>query len=119
LTLNKTGTVLNTGWTATGTVGTGGYRSTAVSLQWVKTFTGNTTETVIFQDLASNQGDLVLYIDRIDTTAPLATFVSYSPATATNGDVTVTLVTDTPIQTPNGRTSLSQTTFTKTFVDNT
>jgi hypothetical protein len=68
------------------------------------TFTGDGTFTFTFADLAGNTGSSVATVDWIDKIAPLATDVSYSPSTNTNGDVEVTLTTSEEVQTITGRT---------------
>jgi hypothetical protein len=75
---------------------------------------------VDFIDEAINQGQATAIVDRIDTTAPQATLVMYSPATTTNGNVLATLLTDKIITKPDGRDGpATGTMFTKTYTDTT
>ena len=53
-----------------------------------------------------------------DTSAPIPT-VSYSTASQTNGDVTATIASSEPIQTPAGWTKVDDTTFTRAYSANT
>jgi hypothetical protein len=107
LSLNKPGTILSAGWTATGSA-------------WEKTFTGNITETINFQDLASNQGTDLVQIDRIDTISPEVTLIMYSPQTTTNGSVIITLITNEAILLPlDWEGPATGTMFTRTFLYNT
>ena len=52
----------------------------------------------MFIDAYGNTGSATAVVNRIDKTAPVATNVSYSPATNTNQPVTVTLVTSEAVQ---------------------
>jgi hypothetical protein len=61
------------------------------------TFTGNGSYTFTFTDPAGNSGQATAIVDRIDTTPPHTTLLSYSPSTTTNGNVLATLVADEPI----------------------
>ncbi|MDR2190370.1 MAG: hypothetical protein LBP53_04190 [Candidatus Peribacteria bacterium] len=63
-------------------------------------FTGDGNWTFLFVDTAGNTGSAVAVVSGIDKLSPVATNVSYSPSTATNNDVVVTLMTNEPIQQP-------------------
>jgi hypothetical protein len=121
LTLNKTGRIAtggaltSNGWTAMCVdIVVGTVQETVrpcnevagdenMSQQRQKTFTGNTTENVIFTDEAGTQGMATVQIDRIDKLAPQALALMYSPSTLTNGKVKVTLLTDKRVEKPEGR----------------
>jgi hypothetical protein len=63
-------------------------------------FTGNGYYQFTFADGAGNTGVATAFVDRIDTLPPVITNLTYTPSSATNQDVLVTLTTDEPIQTP-------------------
>jgi hypothetical protein len=66
---------------------------------WTKTYTGNTTEMVYFEDEAGNTGSAKVEITRIDKEAPVALVVVYIPfQMVTTGEVAVMLFTDTSVQ---------------------
>jgi hypothetical protein len=98
-----------TGWTSAG------------NNSYTKTYTGITTEQVLLTDTANNTGTVEVNIRRIDTTAPVATNVSYTPdaQTPTNGSVEVTLTVSESIQPPLGWSKLSDTSYAKVFSHNT
>lgn len=85
---------------------------------FTKTFTNNTNETIFFYDMVGNQGYTGVNITRIDTNAPSA-IVSYSPSTATSGDVVVTMQVDKTVTTPTGWTTTGTNAYTKTYTGNT
>jgi hypothetical protein len=90
LVLNKTGSVLSSGWEEIPP--TPLYERGS----WTKTYTGNTTETVIFEDEEGMQGQAKVEITRIDKEAPVALAVVYTPSTAR--EVAVLLFTDTIVR---------------------
>jgi hypothetical protein len=53
--------------------------------------TGNTSGTIQVKDAAGNTSSTGFSITNIDTTAPFATNIDYSPATNTSGNVIITL----------------------------
>ncbi|MDR3169209.1 MAG: hypothetical protein LBU27_05660 [Candidatus Peribacteria bacterium] len=67
-----------------------GWSGSATGTVFTKSFTGNTTETVVFYDHVNNQGSTGISITRIDTTAIIPT-LTYSPSTATSEKVTATI----------------------------
>jgi hypothetical protein len=64
------------------------------------TFTGNGSHTFIVQDEAGNTVSLIAFVDRIDTISPQVSLLTYSPSTATNGNVKATLVFNESVQQP-------------------
>jgi hypothetical protein len=94
-------------------------RTTANNLIFTKVFTGNTSGTVTFSDLAGNSDSTGFNITRIDKTPPTGT-ISYNPNTTTNRDVVVILTTNEPIQPLSGRTQSGgdQKTRTRTYPNN-
>jgi hypothetical protein len=69
-----------------------------------KTFIENTSGTIKVRDTVGNESSTGYNISNIDTVAPYATKVTYTPNTATSGDVTITLTISEPIQTLSGWT---------------
>jgi hypothetical protein len=84
-----------------------------------KTFTGNTTETVIFEDRVGNQGQATVAITRIDKVAPQALAVVYTPNTKTTGDVAVMLFMDKVVKPIEGWAGGTGMMFSKIFTNNT
>jgi hypothetical protein len=73
---------------------------------WTKTYDNNITTTNInFYDLVGNAGSTEIEINRIDTEKPSIIDTNYNPATATSGDVIVTITANKPIQQLTGRTA--------------
>jgi hypothetical protein len=68
-----------------------------------KSFAANTSGTIKVRDAVGNISSTGYNISNIDTTAPYATNVTYSPTTATSGNVTVTITANKTIQKPTGR----------------
>jgi hypothetical protein len=54
-------------------------------------FTGNGEYTFTYHDQAGNTGSAIAKVDRIDTTPPTATNLTFSPASLTSGNVLATL----------------------------
>jgi hypothetical protein len=82
-------------------------------------FTGNDTYIFTFRDLAGNTGTATATVTRIDTLAPEATLVMYTPTTATNAPVIATLLTNKPVLRPlDWEGPATGTSFTQTFDDN-
>jgi hypothetical protein len=74
---------------------------------------------VTFYDLVGNLGSTGIEITWIDTNRPTPTLI-YNPATATSGDVLVTLSTDKIIRLPSGRSGFTTgDSFTKIYTGNT
>jgi len=86
--------------------------------EYWKVYSGNTTETITITDAAGNTGSVNIAISNIDKTAPTGS-VSYSTTDPTDEDVTVTLTTDKPIETPTGWTKVSDTEYWKVYSGNT
>jgi hypothetical protein len=102
--LSETGYVLASGRTATGVIASGTQGD--VAIQWEKVFTTNTSEIVSFSDLAGNTGQTTATVNRIDKTSPQVLATIYTPATTTNGNVGVMIITDEPVTVLNsGRTA--------------
>jgi hypothetical protein len=89
-----------------------------VAISREKVFSANATETVNFTDESSNVGQVTATVTRIDKVAPTILAIDYNPSTATNGNVTVLLATDEPLQLPAGRAQIGTTSYTKTYTDN-
>ncbi|MDR2190368.1 MAG: hypothetical protein LBP53_04180 [Candidatus Peribacteria bacterium] len=88
VTLSATGGTAPAHWTLSGTQ------------TYVRVYTGSVMQQELtFSDIAGNTTDVLIDLT-IDTTAPVATNVSYNPNTATNSPVVVTLTTNEPIQQP-------------------
>lgn len=82
------------------------------------TFTTTGSFTFHFHDDYGNTGSKLVTVDRIDKTAPILT-LTYDPATSTNQDVLVTLITDEPVTKPtNWSGSATGTLFTRTYTQN-
>ena len=84
---------------------------------WTKTYTNNITTSINFYDVVGNSNSTGIVIDRIDTNKPSVTNITYTPSTATSGDVEVTITTNKPIWEPVGRTGAG-TTRTKVYTAN-
>ena len=92
LTLNMTGSVTTSGWT------------TVNGTTFTRVYTGNATGTVGFINVYGYTGTANVNIYRIDTDAPYATSVVYSPNGFTTGNVSVTMTINEPVQAISGRT---------------
>jgi hypothetical protein len=94
-------------------------RSTSDNLTFTKIYSANVTETLNFTDVVGNANSTGIFINWIDKTLPVATNVSYSPSTATNGSVEVTLVLSEAVQALAGRNQGGDaTTRTKSYSNN-
>jgi hypothetical protein len=61
-----------------------------VAIQWEKVFTDNTGSNLNFVDAVGNPASTTIAITRIDRTPAIPT-LTYSPATATKGNVVATI----------------------------
>jgi hypothetical protein len=105
LTLNRWGEVLTEGWTGDGYV-------------FTKVFTGNTVEEVVYgKDGLTTTAKVE--ITRIDEKAvPQALAVTYTPSTATTGNVEVRLFTDKVVKPIEGWAGETGQMFTKIYANN-
>lgn len=85
---------------------------------FTKEYDDNRSGNVVIEDLAGNTGNVEVFIDFIDTSAPVAVNVTYTPDTATSGNVQVTLEVDRPVKPIAGWNGATGTIFTKTYTDN-
>jgi hypothetical protein len=86
---------------------------------WFHTFTNNDSFTFTFHDDYGNTGSAIATVTRIDKASPIL-ILSYSPSTATNQPVLVTLTTNEPVTKPVGWSGATTgTTFTKIYTGNT
>ena len=85
---------------------------------YTRIYTISTEEDVIIVGSIGNIGTIHIAITNIDTTMPNG-MASYDPATATTGNITVTITTNKAINTPNGWTKVDDTTYTKVYAANT
>ncbi len=86
-------------------------------LSMTKTYKENANETITVSDKLGNKAEANVVISNIDKT-PAKIEVSYSPDGKTNGDVTVTLTSDKPLQKLEGwDLSDDELSMTKTFTD--
>jgi hypothetical protein len=82
-------------------------------------FTSNGEFTFTYHDQAGNTGSAIAKVDRIDKTPPHISSLLFIPASLTKEAVVVHMTVDEPITTPQGWTSLTPTSFTRSFTENT
>lgn len=88
--------------------------------EWTKTFTKNTKiKNFTVTDLAGNESESqILDVKNVDSSLPTGE-VTYSTTEPTNGNVTVTLKTNTDCKTPESWTKVNWREFTKVYEENT